>query len=159
MHRCVWQVECGRLYKALDLDQKQGTLITLWLTCFQFMGILTFLALLLLIGAILAIVFHEEVGILYIIEQKWNCYIYLMHFVSLVAQTGFPHKSLIDTSSVCYLSVVHNNAVLLFCSWEMKSKDSMEDTLVNYYGVDFHKTFNRGVTWGWDKTQERVLYA
>lgn len=67
---------------------------------YTFMGILCFLAVVLLIGAILAIVFHQELG--------------------------------------------------------DEIKDSMEDTLVNYYGVDFHKTFNRGVTWGWDKTQEKL---
>lgn len=67
---------------------------------YVFMGILVFLAIILLIGGILAIVFHEELG--------------------------------------------------------QEIKDSMEDTLVNYYGVDFHKSFNRGVTWGWDKTQEKL---
>lgn len=35
-------------------------------------------------------------------------------------------------------------------------KKSMQDTLQNYYGVDFQHDFNRFVTDAWDKTQERV---
>lgn len=35
-------------------------------------------------------------------------------------------------------------------------RDTMEDTLVNYYGIDFHRYKNRAVTWGWDKTQEKL---
>lgn len=35
-------------------------------------------------------------------------------------------------------------------------KRSMEDTLKNYYGVNFQHDFNRFVTDAWDKTQERL---
>jgi len=35
-------------------------------------------------------------------------------------------------------------------------KKSMQDTLQNYYGVDFQHDFNRFVTDAWDKTQERL---
>lgn len=52
--------------------------------------------------------------------------------------------------------IIANILIYICCQIGSKVQQTMSDTLVNYYGVNYQNERNRAVTDAWDKAQERV---